>query len=140
MGWHMAQCSGRHVSRSLRASRRANWGTRMRLWRSLSDSCSCRGAEQTWTQEQLDSSFSLVSAYGDKQPTITKSGPLLAECLAQSESRMRQHMSECVNAYQDVRKHVSGPSDKIKNMLEISIRAGHAKTLEVELVASRQTV
>ena len=85
-------CSGCPVSRSSRASRRANWSTRMRHWRSLSDSCWCRGAEKTWTQEQLDCSFPLVRDYGDKQSAINSLGSLW------------EHMSLCANAFQGVTK------------------------------------
>ena len=43
--------------------------------------------------------FSLVSDYGDKQPTIKRSGSCVAACLAQSETRMRGHVSQCANAF-----------------------------------------
>ena len=52
-------------------------------------------------RENLDSGavglfvFLLVNHYGDKQPTINSSGSRLVECVAQSETRMREHMSLC---------------------------------------------
>ena len=58
-----------------------------------------------WLRAKLDSGaagsfvFSLVSDYGDN-----RSGSRLAECPAQSESRLREHMSQCVNARQRVVK------------------------------------
>ena len=43
-------------------------------------------------------SFSLVSHYGGKQLTIDRSGSRLAECLAQPETRLPEHMTRCARA------------------------------------------
>ena len=42
--------------------------------------------------------FSPVSDHGDKQPTIKRYGSCVAACFAQSETRMREHVSQSANA------------------------------------------